>query len=370
MAEISDETTHAFAHTQHCAPAVVYGSWRGETPAPLNNEPARTNAMSRLLNNAIAAIQIGVEDVRSPDDRRALSGLRNLHAGILLLAKEHLRRLSPPGSDEALVKQHMRIRRLADGSLIPVGTGRKTVDVATLKARFMDLGIPFDWKPLDRIQTIRNEIEHHYYMGTETELRTVLADAQHLVHRLLVEVLGELPVERLGRACWDILLEQREIASAEARVCASSLAQVTWPTARALNAAEEGLRCPGCRSHLVRHRGTPASDPADLALFCGACGGEWDAMQCLVATLNDIYYAEAHYPSSDAWATPVQACPECQQDTYVLDDAECAACGFAIPAHARCDICDTPLTPEDLGTGHGSQGTRCAYHQSSVRKDD
>jgi hypothetical protein len=105
-------------------------------------------------------------------------------------------------------------------------------------------------------------------------------------------------------------------------------------------------------------------------LFCGACGGEWDAMQCLVATLNDIYYAEAHYPSSDAWATPVQACPECQQDTYVLDDAECAACGFAIPAHARCDICDTPLTPEDLGTGHGSQGTRCAYHQSSVRKDD
>ena len=60
--------------------------------------------MDSLLSNAVLSIEIGVEDFRSPDPRRLVSAVRNVQAGILLLCKEKLRRLSPPSSDEVLIK--------------------------------------------------------------------------------------------------------------------------------------------------------------------------------------------------------------------------------------------------------------------------
>ena len=60
---------------------------------------------SPLLTNAIDAVQLGLEDFddSEKDSRRALSAVRNLYAGVLLLQKEALRRRSPPGSDDALI---------------------------------------------------------------------------------------------------------------------------------------------------------------------------------------------------------------------------------------------------------------------------
>jgi hypothetical protein len=61
--------------------------------------------MSDLLKNAIASIQLGVEDFKRNDDpRRLLSAIRNFYAGVLLLCKEVLRRLSPDDSNEVHVK--------------------------------------------------------------------------------------------------------------------------------------------------------------------------------------------------------------------------------------------------------------------------
>lgn len=38
-----------------------------------------------ILKNAIDSIQVGVEDFQSDDDRRCVSAVRNIGAGILLL---------------------------------------------------------------------------------------------------------------------------------------------------------------------------------------------------------------------------------------------------------------------------------------------
>jgi len=52
-----------------------------------------------LLENAVASIEMGVEDYQSLDERRVLSSLRNLYAGTLLLLKEMLSRESPDDSE-------------------------------------------------------------------------------------------------------------------------------------------------------------------------------------------------------------------------------------------------------------------------------
>ena len=58
-----------------------------------------------LFENALYSIQIGVEDFGSDDNRRIVSAVRNVHAGVLLLCKEKLRRLSSDG--EVLLKQRI-----------------------------------------------------------------------------------------------------------------------------------------------------------------------------------------------------------------------------------------------------------------------
>jgi hypothetical protein len=55
-----------------------------------------------LLTNAIESIQLGVEDYRAGTRPRLLSAVRNIHAGILLLYKEKLRRLSSTDSNNVL----------------------------------------------------------------------------------------------------------------------------------------------------------------------------------------------------------------------------------------------------------------------------
>ena len=58
-----------------------------------------------LLTNAMQAIQVGVEDWETGNHPRLLTAVRNIHSGILLLYKEALRRMSPQGCDEVLLKE-------------------------------------------------------------------------------------------------------------------------------------------------------------------------------------------------------------------------------------------------------------------------
>jgi len=77
-----------------------------------------------LLQNAIDSIQVGVEDYRMDDDRRYLSAVRNICAGILLLYKEKLKRLSPLYDKEVLIKQSITtLRTISSGDDAVIAKG-------------------------------------------------------------------------------------------------------------------------------------------------------------------------------------------------------------------------------------------------------
>ncbi len=60
--------------------------------------------VNTLLNNAVISIRLGVEDFQKlkENPNRVISAVRNIYAGVLLLFKEKLYRLSPQGSNEIL----------------------------------------------------------------------------------------------------------------------------------------------------------------------------------------------------------------------------------------------------------------------------
>lgn len=67
-----------------------------ESGSPFGEEMA--NYMSKLFNNAVESIVVGIEDYRQNSRPRALSAVRNFYTGTLLLAKEILVR-KVPGAD-------------------------------------------------------------------------------------------------------------------------------------------------------------------------------------------------------------------------------------------------------------------------------
>jgi hypothetical protein len=214
-------------------------------------------AMHTILDNAVESIQVGIEDYRSDDPRRLVSAVRNVHAGILLLCKEKLRRLSPPQSDEMLIKQQSRpIER--DGQIVIVGHGKKTVDQYQIKERFTSLNIPMDWKLIERLTDHRNTIEHYRFSGQREELQGIIAASARIIGHLVTDVLSADPLELLGRDCWEVLLETEEVFDKELASCRATLESIEWYAPRMAESLDD-LTCTACGSTLIYQ-----SDPTNM----------------------------------------------------------------------------------------------------------
>ncbi|GAB7526777.1 hypothetical protein [Paraburkholderia sp. 2C] len=170
--------------------------------------------MDTILKNAIASIQIGAEDYLSGDERRGLSAVRNLTAGILLPFKEKLRQLSPPDSDEALIKKNIRPVRKQDNSIGFRGEAKKTVDVQDIKERFKSLNIVADFVRLDEVVRLRNDIEHYRTSATTESIREVLAKSFIVIRDFIATQLNEDPAELLGDKTWAALLDRTKFTNA------------------------------------------------------------------------------------------------------------------------------------------------------------
>ena len=59
--------------------------------------------MSAMLQNALSAIRMGIEDYALDRPGRSLSAVRNFYAGVLLLAKEVLVRRAPLADSDAVI---------------------------------------------------------------------------------------------------------------------------------------------------------------------------------------------------------------------------------------------------------------------------
>src|SRR6266404_660376 len=159
-----------------------------------------------LLTNAIESIQVGVEDYQSGTRPRLLSAVRNIHAGVLLLFKEALRRESPPDTNDVLMMARMLPLRDARG-IVFVGDGTKTVDVGQIQERLEGIGYKYatDWKRLRRINAVRNDVEHRYPTVDQKALQGLISDSFIVIRDFIKEQLYEDPVALLGQETWQTM---------------------------------------------------------------------------------------------------------------------------------------------------------------------
>lgn len=297
-----------------------------------------------LLNNAVMSIQLGLEDLEKGTGGRNLSAVRNLHAGVILLLKAKLLELSAPGSDEVLLKQKLKPRLAKSGSIEFVGTGRKTVELDEIKSRLTAIGVVVDWERIERLTRERNNVEHYYPQITDEALRGLAADVLVIVRDFATRELGHDPIDLFGEACWQRLLENKEVFDSERRDCLEALGGLRWPTDIARCASEE-YACSQCAAQLFHPTGS-SKDIEELEIQCRACGDTTKAGSFVEAALREYLAGDRYEAVKDGGRDPLADCPGCFRKTFLVEEGICATCGHELE-FLSCMQCDSPLEADD-----------------------
>lgn len=318
-----------------------------------------------ILNNAVDTIQIGLEDYKNDDPKRRLSAVRNISSGILLLFKEKLRQLSPKNSDEVLIKRDIRPSVNSDNNeIVFKGKGSSTVDVRQIRERFDSLGITVNWKTVEVIIGLRNNIEHYYTDESDSVIIEIISKSFIVIRDFCVEHLNTDPISLLGQDAWNIFLEADEIYRKEKDICTQSLSQIDWTYPILMEGLKE-IRCPNCQSDLImacqNNKYTPAKN---MHLVCKKCQNEFDFEEVIEQCLHEALWADAFISIKDGGESPYDICPNCSKETYYFYEEGCLACGYK-QTEKRCAVCHTELDLEE-----SYEGNLCSYHRWQAERDD
>ncbi|MGB3877365.1 MAG: hypothetical protein WA980_16065 [Shinella zoogloeoides] len=321
--------------------------------------------MSKLFENAIISIQLGVEDHQSNDPKRAISAVRNFYAGVLLLAKETLVRAVPEADVDDLIAARYKPIPDGQGGVDYVPDGGTTIDFVTIGRRFKDFGLAIDQKALDELNRIRNDVEHLFTQKPREAVREAIANAFPVVVQLFGHI-DEAPGEHLGDA-WPLMLEAKSLYDSELKSCRDSFANVNWFSETIANA---GLTCPDCESKLIRQREQDNAEQRNMDLVCRACGAEPDTEKTVVASLGDALGYEAHIRAKETGEDgPIFHCTECGHDSYVDFEEACANCGHEY-GRPDCDRCGTSIPINEIIYGeHDGLCSYCSHQLDKIMRE-
>jgi hypothetical protein len=313
-----------------------------------------------ILENAVDSIAIGLEDYQSTDERRIISSTRNIFAGILLLFKYKLAELSPPNSDEALIKE--KILPVIDaGQVNWVGKGGKTVDVRAIKDRFQSLGIELDWKRLEKINKYRNDIEHYYSNLKHESIQQLISDSFLIIREFISVHLCRDPKELLGEEAWAVLVEVNEVYEREKLECVEKIKNLVFYSNEICLALAE-YSCNECGSGLIAPLGE--SDEAIEEEFeCRSCNENYVYENIINRALPEYFRDAIYFSHKEGDYIPLTGCPHCLEDVYLYHEKICASCGET--AEHECDVCGSTMNPEEI-----SEDPICSSCLYVMEKDD
>lgn len=316
--------------------------------------------MNTLFDNAIASIQLGVEDYQSNDPRRPISAVRNFYAGVLLLAKEALVRAAPEADPREVLATRYKPVPDGEGGITIDPAGSQTVDFSAIAERFKDFGLKIATAPLRELTRIRNDIEHFYTEVSHSAVRDAIARAFPVVAELF-RLLDEQPAAVLG-AAWPVMLGARALFEAERAACEKTFEAIDWES-NVL--ASVRLLCPGCGSELVAQRDPENTDRQSADATCRACGMEIPAQELIEHALEQHLELETYEAARDGAESPLNTCPECGVTAYVSGEEEgCVWCGEVL---GECARCSAPLTPNTVDYDNHNV---CDYCGHMMSKDD
>jgi len=335
----------------------------------------------KLKENALTSIRLGIEDFERTkqeprhggDPTRALSAVRNLFAGILLLFKYKIAvSVDDPEQAPDLIFNPPEVLPQADGKggieWKPVGKFKKTtIDVATIRKRFEGFGIEVDWPVIEKMQECRNHLEHLHPANTLGEVAGFVADLFPVLREFMLKQLNEQPAELLASA-WPVMLAHHKFFTDTLAKCGKAWDEACVP--ELMQPWLDQCQCEECGSPLL----TPSQEDIDsgstvegqeksFKYVCVACGHSDLIAPLLISVLNEAY----DYDPRDGGEPGVERCYCCRRSTFFIEEQHCLWCGAELD-YKRCSLCEEPLKQDDQ-----DNGGYCGYHShllDKVMRDD
>lgn len=345
----------------------------------MSNQNMPTLNAEKLLENALLSIQLGIEDFQlsvSPESeggspQRALSSVRNLYAGMLLLFKYRIA-ISVDSGDKAYQLIHTPPHSIlphpdGEGGVTWKPRGRfksTTIDVPKIKERFESFDIVVDWAVVEKLQECRNHLEHLHPQNTMGEVAEFVADLFPVLSDFITNELKQVPQSVLGSS-WDIMLQHRNFFMKKLAECESSWDESDIPSG--MFEFLDDCNCPECGSTLLKasqdcvDAGETVSDNDDVFKYiCIACG-ESDLIAPL---LQNSFEKEFFYWPPNGDEPTHEECSECGRDNFVIAEQCCRWCGGSLD-YSACSICEERLNQDD----QANDGL-CGYHSHMQEKFD
>lgn len=335
----------------------------------------------KLKENALTSIRLGIEDFqrslltpeKNGDPARALSAIRNLFAGVLLLFKYKIATsVDDPDDAATLIFNPPEVLPQADGNggveWQPVGKfKRTTIDVPTIKKRFESFHIEMDWVTIEKLQDCRNHLEHLHPANTLGEVSDFVAELFPILRDFVQSQMGEQPADLLGGA-WPIMLGHHTFFMDTRAECVTAWNEADVP--ELMQHWLEQCQCEECGSSLIRPRAEHVDEAMSVErhddqfkYVCVGCGHSDLIAPLMLKNLNEAY----DYDPRDGGEPGIESCNSCQRDTFVINDQRCLWCGAQLD-YLECIVCEEPL-----GQGDQYNSGLCGYHShvhEKLMRDD
>ncbi|WP_447885707.1 hypothetical protein [Serratia fonticola] len=334
---------------------------------------APTLDAEKLYSNAVISIQLGIEDFEQStleNPARALSSVRNLFAGLLLLFKYKIAvSVNDPADAYTLIFNAPPVLPKADGSggvvWVPNGNFKKTtIDVQGIEQRFDGFGIVVDWVAIKKLQDCRNHLEHLHPKHTLSEVSGFIADLFPVLTDFITNELKQVPSDVLSSA-WEKMLDHQDFYNKKLAECEES-----WKSA----AVPEGMQpylteciCDMCSSKLLSANQddidanlTVENDVSKFRYRCLSCSYS----DLIVPLLYEAFRLENYFDPRDGDEPTHEICYQCEHDTFLIFEQRCAWCE-ATQNYEQCTICG-----EHLGQDDQDNDGLCGYHYHMSSKND
>jgi hypothetical protein len=319
-------------------------------------------AVTELLQNAIASIQLGVEDYQLKDARRAISAARNFYAGVLLLGKQCLIEAAPEADPMQILGTSFAPKPDGEGGVIHEAKGYRTIDLSELQQRFKDFDLPWPDGDIKTLQRLRNDLEHYHSKAPKEVIRQSIAACFPLIKEFF-SILDVEPAAALGDA-WKVMLDEEAFFTKQKAQTDATFNALPWGESLSNT---EAFRCPSCGSSLIRQLDPSNKDPSSIDGRCTACGQTLTAEETVKLVVEAEFAGENYMAVKDGGDAVTNDCPECGCPTYVLNNehntcwfcggevgGECALCSVDLRVHNRsinnsslCDHCDYVMSKDD-----------------------
>lgn len=323
--------------------------------------------MPSLFENAVASIRMGVEDFRQQDHDRDISAVRNFYAGVLLLVKEALIRAAPEADPQHVIGAKLKPVPDGQGGIEMAQVGHSTIDFQQIGERAKDFGIALDHKALKALNSIRNDMEHHYTSESATAIRAAISKGFPVAASLFRQ-LEEDPVALLG-GVWGTMLETKELYDQKLKEARATLEKVEWHSP---SISAELITCGNCQSELVEQI-EPDNESQDcVELRCKTCGEDIDRADAVERVIVKMYRSESYTRFKDAFEDgPIYTCPACDRTTLVEGEDGCANCSEPLDYTDECGRCGEGISIQDYLDGL-DEGlcSYCAHMQEKVMRED